>query len=251
MAHSTKRVTHEEFVQRVFAKYKDEIVVEGEYINNRSKVKVFHKRCGSTFLVIPKCLLRSKFGCETCARELQRNKPRKTNEEFIHDFYEHFDEDDYSLLSEYETSRAKVKVRHNICGTIFYATANNLTTKHSGCPSCKCSKGELAIKNFLDENDFIYKREVKFDGCSYRAPLRFDFVVYNEIGNEIHAIEFDGEQHFLAKEFFGGERVLAETRERDEIKDQFCESRKLNLIRIPYYQANEINSILTRQLEAS
>lgn len=45
----------------------------------------------------------------------------------------------YTILGEYINSQTKIKVIHNICGTIFYSTPNSLSNGH-GCPKNECCK---------------------------------------------------------------------------------------------------------------
>ena len=57
-------------------------------------------------------------------------------------------------------------------------------------------------------------------------------------------IEFDGEQHFKAKEYFGGKEEFRNIKRRDKIKNKYCEMNNVNLIRIKYTKINEIDKIL-------
>ena len=47
-------------------------------------------------------------------------------------------------------------------------------------------------------------------------------------------IEYDGAQHFEAIEYYGGEKKLKISKQRDEIKNKFCESENIYLFRINY-----------------
>ena len=47
-------------------------------------------------------------------------------------------------------------------------------------------------------------------------------------------IEYDGEQHFMPKEFFGGEEGFSRRQQLDKLKDKYCEENGIKLIRIPY-----------------
>ena len=103
--------------------------------------------------------------------------------------------------------------------------------------SCGCmkniSRGELAIKNVLDNYHIKYEREKIFDTCKMNSShtLRFDFYLpdYNTI------IEFDGEQHF---HFKGGWHSTIEDYtaacDRDDYKNLWCKQNNIILKRIPY-----------------
>jgi hypothetical protein len=244
----TTRKTHDEFMIEVINQHGDNFEIIDKYKNNKTKLRAVHKICGNEIIISPKGLIKSKIGCHLCSRKLQRNKPRLTNEEFVAKFYTNTKRQSFELLSKYTNSREKVKVRHITCGTIFYATGNNLLTKNSGCPKCKESKGESLIAEYLTINRIPFEREVSFEGCEYKAPLKFDFVVNIEKGTDV-LIEFDGEQHFIPKSIFGGEIGLKKTQKRDKIKNGFCDNNGLTLVRIPYYEIDNIEEILNKKLK--
>lgn len=63
------------------------------------------------------------------------------------------DYSDYTILSEYQNSHKKVKIRHNTCGNIFYMSPNSFLCGR-GCPPC----GTLSlIKKQLKTNEQINK----------------------------------------------------------------------------------------------
>lgn len=47
-------------------------------------------------------------------------------------------------------------------------------------------------------------------------------------------IEYDGEQHYISKEYFGGVKSLKNIQYRDKLKDELCKELGINLIRIKY-----------------
>ena len=79
--------------------------------------------------------------------------------------------------------------------------------------------------------------------------MKFDFYLpdYNAI------IEYDGEQHFMPVDFANKGAELAtnsynKNLKRDEIKNKYCKDNDIRLIRIPYYEYDNIESILTSEL---
>lgn len=131
------------------------------------------------------------------------------------------------------------------CGAETIVSTSHLTTGHTAsCGRCCISRGEDRIKGALEELKISYVQQKTFEGCKNpktNTKLRFDFYLpdYN------CCIEYDGEQHFY------GPRVKSSTRftqeevekiqERDKIKDIFCSKQKINLIRIPYWDFDEIS----------
>lgn len=135
---------------------------------------------------------------------------------------------DYSLIKEQDYSALKNKVPI-ICPDhgIFYQNLNNHISGQ-GCPACSLPKGEIMIKNKLDELGIEYIQQKTFKGCKYKQSLHFDFYI-----PELNlCIEFDGVQHFEAIEFFGGEEGLVKIQHNDKIKNDYCLNNSILLIRI-------------------
>jgi very-short-patch-repair endonuclease len=109
----------------------------------------------------------------------------------------------------------------------------------SGCPKCSESSGEKRIREFLEEANINYIQEAKLF-----QNYRFDFYLPNK--NTV--IEFDGRQHFEKDVYFGGEKGLKKTQERDKIKNEYCLKNSIRMIRIPYKYMENIEIILREKL---
>lgn len=95
------------------------------------------------------------------------------------------------------------------------------------------SYGEEYIKELLDSANIKYEREKTFDDLRFETGYfaRFDFYLpdYNVI------IEYDGKQHFIeGKSVFDNPEQFAITQEHDKIKNDYCKSKGIKLVRIPY-----------------
>ena len=114
------------------------------------------------------------------------------------------------------------------------------------CPKCSNiynSKGIKKIKSILEKNNIEYIQEKEIDGLTNKdgkSNLRFD--IYLEELNVY--IEYDGEQHFKPFRYKNGNDKFLKQRELDKIKNDFCIENDLNLIRIPYTEYKNINSIM-------
>ena len=67
-------------------------------------------------------------------------------------------------------------------------------------------------------------------------------------------IEYDGEQHYTPVNFGGisDERAIdnfKKTQAHDAIKNTYCQQHKINLIRIPYWDKNNIHNILDNAIK--
>ena len=65
--------------------------------------------------------------------------------------------------------------------------------------------------------------------------MRFDFYVNNK-----YLIEYDGQQHFYDIKYFGGEEQFKKQQQYDKIKNEYCKSHNIPLIRIPYWHYDKI-----------
>lgn len=106
------------------------------------------------------------------------------------------------------------------------------------------SKGEKKISSFLDENNIEYIYQYKIDGCKLKSSLPFDFYLpnYNVL------IEFDGEQHYKIVSHFGGLDKFISQKIADTIKNEYCKKNNITLIRIPYWEFDNIEDILNYRI---
>lgn len=114
--------------------------------------------------------------------------------------------------------------------------------RSTGCSACIGSLGELSIYNYFQKHNIEFNYQYSFSDCRGRkAPLIFDFYLkkYNL------CIEFDGEQHNVAKRMFGGEEGLKRIQEYDSIKNKYCLEKGIDLLRISFKDYNNIDNILS------
>lgn len=234
------KLTHEEFVDRI-RDINSDIKIIGEYINVHTKIKCRCKIDRYEWETRPDNLLNGK-GCPKCAGMY------KTTEEFINELKEV--NDNIEILGEYKSSNKKIKVRCKLDGYEWSATPNNLLRGY-GCPKCNESKGEKRVAKYLDSRNIDYERQYKFDECRSKDKLPFDFY----IPSLNIAIEYDGEDHYMiifrskndtynkALNRFIGTKV------RDTIKTIYCKENNIKLIRIPYWDFDNIEKILEKELE--
>lgn len=173
-------------------------------------------------------------GCQKCG-----NVYKPTTEEFIEQSIKiHKNKYDYSKVV-YVNNSTKIDIICPIHG-VFETRPNDHLNKKSGCPICKSSKGELIIKEFLDNNGIKYIREKKFKDCKYKKTLPFDFY----LPTKNICIEFDGEQHFNSISCFGGVDSFEKTKIRDKIKNDFCDNSNIKLIRVTKEDLHKLDKLL-------
>lgn len=126
------------------------------------------------------------------------------------------------------------------CGTTNLEVGrSNLITGHTSSCGCLKSKGEELIASILTQHGLEFEKQKTFKDFkrSIHGSFKFDFFVNNS-----YAIEFDGSQHFNHHKFVGwfSEENLAMTRERDAFKNQYCFHHNIPLIRIPYWEKDNL-----------
>lgn len=134
------------------------------------------------------------------------------------------------VLDTYINSHTPINHKCLICGNKWKTKPNSILFNKTGCPKCNESKGEREIRLWLDKHNIIYETQKSFDDCRDQRTLPFDFYLSEQ--NKI--IEFDGEQHYKPISFFGGQPGFEKRQKHDIIKDNFCKSKGINLLRIPY-----------------
>ena len=137
-----------------------------------------------------------------------------------------------------------LKVRCGCCGDVFVTSLASVKNSNGRCYSCghQISEGEEKIKGFLELNGIDYIREKRFSDCKYKKTLPFDFY----LPNNVCCIEFDGLQHY--KDIRGMKYNLEIVQKRDSIKTKYCEDNNIKLIRIPYWDFKNIETILAKEL---
>jgi very-short-patch-repair endonuclease len=208
-----------------------------EYKNNRELIKIKCNKCNGIFNTNPYNFLKG-CGCKICNRKkLSDSRVRSVDEIKKIANTVHNNIYDYSLLVSVN-NRKKIKIvcyKHGVFEQIL-----SVHLRGHGCPLCNISKGEFKIKQWLDDRNIKYTQQFKFPDCKNILPLSFDFFLpeYNI------CIEYDGKQHFNPLVFFGGEEGFKKRLKNDKIKDNYCNSSDVKLIRIRYNEnfENKLNN---------
>lgn len=178
-------------------------------------------------------------GCPKCA-----GVKNKTTKEFIKESKLIFlDEYDYNKTV-YLKSDKKLIITCKQHGD-FEVTPNNHLSKKQGCPICRESKGEVKIRKLLIDKNILFVREKTFNDCKGKIRcLPFDFY----LPNHNLVIEYDGKHHFEIVDAFGGKRGFNDIRKNDKIKNNYLLENNIKLLRIPYYEYDNIELILNKMI---
>ena len=234
-----KRRTYAEFLEELY-EANPKIEAIGEYINYNANIRFRCKIDNHEWEATPNNVITNGTGCPVCGIKKRAKTRTKPHDIFIQELKEV--NPNVNVLEKYKGSKTKLLCKCSIDEYEWKITPSDLLSGY-GCPKCRASKGELLIEKYLKENFINFKPQYKFKDCKYKSQLLFDF--YLPKLNTV--IEYDGRQHFIPIEFFGGENAFKQRKVRDNIKDNYCKKKGIKLIRIPYTE-EDIHKYLDEQL---
>ena len=203
-----------------------------EYINIKQKICIichekdeFGEEHGE-FWQTPDNHINGKQGCPKCAKNINFTTDKFIKKsKLIHDNKYNYEYVNYNKISD------KVIIICPDHGKFEQTMHNHL--RGTGCPKCCQSKGEQQITKLLLEKNinFISQYKINIDSninSSGNAFIDFYLPDLNIF------IEYNGEQHYIAKEFFGGELGLEKQKQRDNYIKNYCNTNNIKLIEIKY-----------------
>lgn len=206
-----------------------DIEILGKYQGNKTKISCRCKICNHEWEARPDNLLH--WGCPKCRLVKIGNKKRKSQEQFI---------SQANIVHGNKYSYDKVEYLRDDCKVIitcpihedFEQTPSNHLQKHR-CPKCNTSKGELLIEKYLKRNNISYQRQYCVNisrniNPSGKAYIDFFLPDFNT------CIEYNGRQHYISLEYFGGVLGLEHQKCRDNYIKDYCTREGITLIEIPY-----------------
>lgn len=101
----------------------------------------------------------------------------------------------------------------------------------------RASRGQIKIQEILKKAGLPFVEQYSFSDLlsSNGRPLRFDFAVFNDEQEIEFLIEFQGIQHYEAKDVFGGYSGLRKQQYNDMRKREYCKNHNITLVIIPYW----------------
>ncbi len=230
-----------EFIKEQFLKLKGYELLETEYKNAHTNMKYKCPNHPDKILYITYNRLQQGGGCAYCANH---------GKVFIEDVRDAFEMRGYTLLSEeYINAQNKLSYRCNKHIGIVQTIKWNNFQQGKGCRFCNAnkSKGEDKISSVLKRYNISFETQKVFEGCVYKRELRFDFYI-----PEIKmAIEYDGEFHYRPIKISNSSNPVEAfntVKKRDRIKDMFCKTHNISLLRISYLDKDNIEKILQEKV---
>lgn len=238
-----KQKTNEEFVEEAYSLVGDEYEFLEEYTNALAKIKCKHNKCNYEWSVTPSAFLNNRTRCPKCF-----GTRLKTQEQFEEDVYA-LVSNEYKVLGEYNGTTEYIEIKHSKCGYTYSVRASHFLYSASRCPLCSKSKGEEKVRLYLKKQNIKLIPQHSFDDCRNKNPLPFDFY----LPDHSVIIEYDGIQHYKPVDFAGkGDEWAIENfnyqQQNNNIKNQYCLNNNITLMRIPYWDFDNIDQILEEWL---
>lgn len=213
---------------------------DSAYNGYNKKTTLVCKKHGD-FESSPSLIMDMKSGCPKCGGTL-----KVTHSEFLKEIEFRVGEE-YSVMGEYQDRHSKIRLMHNTCNKSYKVTPSGFL-RGNRCPYCVSSRGESDVTAYLKLLNIATNVQKRFDYCINVRPLPFDFYVQNKI-----LIEYDGQDHFYSIDRSGRGVEWADSQylvrtQNDKIKNQYCIDNNIPLIRIPYWEFNNIELILSSVL---
>ena len=199
----------------------------------------FCEWCGKYF---PKSSGDTKYCCRECSYLGRRISIEEIKERMRSMFG-----DEVEVISGNIGTQSEVTIKCNRCGESTTKNINKILYGGAPCDWCGAneSQGEKRVKATLEKMGVNFQAEYSFDDLIHRRQLRYDFAILDDGGYASKLIEFDGQQHFKAVDYFGGEDEFQDLKVRDEKKNRYALENNIELLRIPYTEYGNIDKIVT------
>ena len=125
------------------------------------------------------------------------------------------------------------------CGKTTVASSASLTTGRKKSCGCLGSVAEYEFATYLDEHNYKYKPQYKFDGCKDKRKLPFDFGIEDEHGELLMLVELHGQQHYAPFTYCNEPKDIKQInyinrQRKDSIKENYCRENNIPLLIIKY-----------------
>ena len=223
-----------------------------ERVSNHKQDTVYYKckctKCNETIEEVSKHHLvdGTSTACTTCRRESMRQANIKQEIDKVYGFLKV-----KRMATNQEKPRTDKTGIYWVCDCLNCGKSDIVVfgdyLRNGDTSSCGClvSKNERKIAQILDAHRINYIQQYKFDNLisptsGYKLPFDFGIVKDDKIQ---YLIEYDGQQHFSEQHEFA-EGKFTVTRQYDLIKNQYCFTHNIPLIRIPYNKKYDLNDLI-------
>lgn len=232
------------FIKEVDDLWHGEYEVIGEYVNRKTKIGIKHNSCNNIFEMTPENFISGQ-ECPYCKSKRQSENQLISISDFNCKIF-NLVGNEYTVLSnEYKGANTKILFKHNTCNSEFKMTPSKFINANQRCPICNQSKGEMECSKYFKNNNIKHipqKSFPKLFGLGGKL-LSYDFYLpdYNLL------IEYQGEFHDGKANWYVAEN-LEKQQEHDRRKRQYAKDHNIKLLEIWYWDYENIEEILSREL---
>lgn len=223
----SRTLTDDYFKNKVHEKNPDVKLLD-TYSGNKSMIHCQCMACNNRWATTAQSLL-AGHGCPVCGYVKNGAKLMKTNECFIEELSNINSR--IKPLEKYAGCSKRIKCKCLSCGKTFSAIAGNLLGG-SDCPYCKMSKNEKTINSWLKARHITNTSGKTFFDLTGTGNGHLSYDFYLPKFNLL--IEFQGQQHYRAVDYFGGEAKFKIQQEHDRRKSEYAKQHGINLLCIRY-----------------
>lgn len=233
--------------QEIYDLVGDEYELIGDYTGTNNKMTFIHniESCNFQFLMTPHNFIQGGQRCPLCAKSKRREKITKTQKQYEKEIFDLYG-DEYTVFGNYINNKEHIKMKHKNCGHYFDIIPSKMFYNVNPCPYCKRpTKGEQKILNYLDNNiyDYTYQKKYKDLTGVNSGLLSYDFY----IPQKNILIEYQGEYHDGTAGNQTNEEFIIQ-QEHDRRKRQYAKDHNIKLLEIWYWDFDNIEEILSREL---
>lgn len=253
---SHNRVSNDEFIKRAIKIHGDTYDYSKTfYTGMHEPIIVICKEHGEFTQSKAQNHLKNEFNCPKCLeiryKEHIENTKITYNEavekvKSIHrELIEIYDYSNYESTESKITFICNKNKKHGKWNASLHAVTGLGKKGATGCPVCSMSHGERKILFWLRDNDIEHKWQYRIKKPNLNKK---SFYIYDFYLPKLKTIiEFDGRQHFVPVEAWGGIKALEKNKKNDAEKTKFAKKLKLNMFRISYEQMENINEVLNKK----
>ena len=168
----SKKLTQEEFEDKLKKVHNGKIICLDKYINNSTKIRFKHIVCNHEWTATPSNVLNGT-SCPECAYKIRKQKCVKTHEQFLEDVRKIHD-NSIEVLEKYINALTPISFKCNTCGHIWKSKPNDILNGH-GCLQCAIKNSRLSQEDFLKKVKEIHGDKLECCGKYKNNHTKIDF----------------------------------------------------------------------------
>lgn len=130
---SSENMTQKQFEKRISELTDGEYIVDGQYRDTATLVRMYHKNCGNYIKIRPNDFISRGRRCSVCNGGVLKDYNS------LIDCIKEYLGNEYKLVTKsdnYVNSKSYIEIKHTVCGKVYTTTRNSITAGHK-CTHCQ------------------------------------------------------------------------------------------------------------------